>query len=97
MKQALFNDLVESLKQAAAHAGDETVSGLRVQPRPPQPTSSPFAGRPASRASNSPPSWERLSARCENGNRHAFAERRRAHASSGLERNPQPVIEALAA
>jgi len=34
MKQALFNDLVESLKQAAAHAGGETGSRLRVQPAP---------------------------------------------------------------
>jgi len=34
MKQALFNDLVESLKQAAAHAGGEAVPGLRIQPSP---------------------------------------------------------------
>jgi putative transcriptional regulator len=34
MRQALFNDLVESLKQAAAQAGGEAVPGLRIQPAP---------------------------------------------------------------
>lgn len=34
MKDALFNDLVASLKQAAAHAGGEEAPGLRVHPPP---------------------------------------------------------------
>ena len=34
MKQALFNDLFDGLKQAAAHAGGEAVPGLRIQPAP---------------------------------------------------------------
>jgi len=34
MKDALFNDLVTSLEQAAVHARGETVPGLRVHPAP---------------------------------------------------------------
>ena len=34
MKDALFNDLVQSLEQAAAHVRGETVPGLRVHPAP---------------------------------------------------------------
>lgn len=34
MKEALFNDLVKSLEQAAAHARDEAVPGLKIHPAP---------------------------------------------------------------
>jgi putative transcriptional regulator len=34
MKEELFNDLVTSLEQAAAHARGEAVPGLRVHPAP---------------------------------------------------------------
>ena len=67
MKDALFNDLVQSLEQAAAHVRGETVPGLKSTLLRQPPTSSRFANMQVSPASNSQRSSERRSARFGNG------------------------------
>ncbi len=98
MKQALFNDLVESLEQAAAHANGEAILGLRVHPAPAAAdivairrraglTRKQFAAIPGT-AVGALRKWED-GARAPSGAARTLL--------LVLERNPKAVIEALAA